>query len=90
MTEFDYIGQNKAEDACENGIKIGEVPISRESKGSWSELYYFNGQIISVLFFDPSNCEIFEGILVTDENELSKHTNDIDETLLKLKELRKE
>lgn len=73
------VGENKAYEAAENGIKIGEVPMSRETKGSWSELYYYKNQIISVIFYDPQSCYISDGELVQEDN-LSLYTNDIEET----------
>ena len=73
------VGENKAYEAAENGIKIGEVPMSRETKGSWSELYYYNNQIISVIFYDPQSGYISDGELVQEDN-LSLYTNDIEET----------
>ncbi len=73
------VGEKKAYEAAENGIKLGEVPMSKETKGSWSELYYYNNELISVIFYDPQSCYISDGELVTEET-MHLYTDDIEST----------
>ena len=82
------IGENKAYEAAENGIKIGEVPMSKETKGSWSELYYFDKKLISVIFYDPQSFYISGGEIVNESN-MHLYTDDIEKTkyILKTKNL---
>jgi hypothetical protein len=80
------VGENYAYEAADKGTKIGELPPSKETKDSWSELYFYENKIISVIFYDTSSCYIADGELV-DENDIAKYTNDLASTISVLSKL---
>jgi hypothetical protein len=77
------VGENYASDAADNGVKLGEVPMSKETKGSWSELYYYEEKLISVIFYDPQSCYIADGEHIKEE-DISLYTDDMENALLLL------
>ena len=81
------ISENKASKVADNGVLIGTVEPTRESKGAWSELYYYEGELINVVYSDPNDAWIVLGEKV-EENEIEKYVDDYDEALLKLKEIK--
>lgn len=40
----------------DNGTLLGEMQPTKDSKGSWSELFYYNGKLISILYADTQDC----------------------------------
>ncbi len=82
------VGEKRASEAADYGVNLGMVGASRESKGAWSELFYHKGELISVMLFDHSNCEVIDGELI-EESEMGKHVSDLEkakELLAKEKE----
>lgn len=80
-----FVGESLATEACNNGILLGSLPPSRESKGSWSELFYYKEKLISVMYEDTVNCWILDGYLI-DESEISLHVTDLDAAIITLNE----
>ena len=80
-----YIGDIAAGTVAIKGIKIGEVKNSTSSKGAWSVLYYYKNRIISIIYSYIGSSLISDG-LVVDESEIKLHTDNIEQTLILLKE----
>lgn len=68
-------GEKFAYDAADKGVKLGETKPSKETKGSWYEVYHYQKQIVAVIFYDIQNCYIADGEFIT-ENDLYKYTDD--------------
>lgn len=68
-----------------NGILLGELPATRESKGSWSELYLYENQLCSVCYSDMVDCWIIFGEVI-DKTDLNKYVSDVDNAIKLLKE----
>lgn len=73
-------GEQLACKAADNGIKLGETKPSRETKGSWYEVYYYQNQIIAVIFYDTQNCYIADGEFITKE-QLDQYTEDPEQAI---------
>lgn len=81
------VGENRAYLAAAQGVKLGETRPSKETKGSWFEVYFHKNEIIAVIFFDTQNCYIADGEII-DESELKMYTEDPEEAIAKLLSLR--
>lgn len=81
------ISENKASKVADKGILIGTLKPTRESKGTWSELYYYEGELISVVYSDPNDAWIVLGEKV-EESEIEKYVDNYEKALLKLKEIK--
>lgn len=71
--------------AMENGFKIGEVPASKETKGSFSEVFCFENKFFSCVFdgYQDANFCVAEEILFS---ELKSYVVDIDESISIIKQ----
>ncbi len=68
-------GEKLAYEAADKGVKLGETKPSKATKGSWYEVYHYQGQIVAVIFYDTQNCYIADGEFIT-ETDLDKYTDD--------------
>lgn len=48
-----HIDQNEARKAALKGLQVGQTEPSRETKGTWWEVYLFDGRLIACVL-DPS------------------------------------
>ncbi len=81
------ISESEASRVADNGVLIGTVEPTRDSKGAWSELYYYKGELISVVYSDPNDAWIVLGEKV-EESEIEKYVDNYEKALLKLKEIK--
>jgi hypothetical protein len=72
-----------------NGILIGTVEPSRESKGSWSQLFFYEGKLYNILFSDPVDAWIVLGEEI-DESDIAVNTDTPEKTLEKYNDLKNE
>lgn len=79
-------GESLAYKAADKGVKLGETKPSRETKGSWYEVYYYEEKIIAVIFFDLQNCYIADGEFIEKE-ELAQYTEDTEKAFSILESL---
>ena len=71
----------------ENGALIGSLSPSKESKGAWSEVYFYDGKLYSVWIADTIDCWTV-GAEEFDEEKLQTHVDDYEKAVVKLSELR--
>ena len=71
------------------GILIGTVEPNRESKGSWSQLFFYNDKLYSVIYSDPVDAWVVcaEEVL---RDDISQYTNSPEETIKILNEINSE
>ena len=66
--------------ARKNGVKLGETQPCRETKYSWWEVFYYNGEIIACVMDDENGVVCAE---YTKESEIVNYLGD-DEAALKI------
>ncbi len=83
------ISETFASKVSDNGILIGTVEPSRESKGSWSQLFFYNNKIYNIVLSDPVDAWIVLGEEV-DEEDIAVNTDTPEKTLELYKKLKNE
>lgn len=46
----EYVSEDVAQRAAENGAEVGRTEPSRETKGSWWQVYAIDGELIACVF----------------------------------------
>lgn len=77
------VGENYAGIVVDKGICVGHVSPSRESKGAWSELYWYDDELISVIFSDPVDAWIVDGEKINIK-DIARYTETKEDTENKL------
>lgn len=77
------IDEAAASQAEDKGILIGTLEPKRESKGAWSQVFFYNGELFSIIYSDPVDAWIVAGEKI-EKSELAKYVDNHEETLLKL------
>lgn len=79
-----YCGEDEATFAAINGIKIGETQPCKESKGSWWEVFYVDGNITATV---NTNLGISCGEIIN-EDELCLYVDDFEDASINLENLK--
>lgn len=83
------ISETFAGKVSDNGVLIGTVEPSRESKGSWSQLFFYNNKIYNIVLSDPVDAWIVLCEEV-DEEDIAVNTDTPEKTLELYKKLKNE
>jgi hypothetical protein len=83
------ISETFAGKVADNGIHIGTIEPTRESKGAWSQLFFYEGKLYNILFSDPVDAWIVLGEEI-DESDIAVNTDTPEKTLEKYNDLKNE
>lgn len=74
------ISETFAGKVTDYGTHIGTVEPTRESKGSWSQLFFYEGNLYNIVFSDPVDAWIVLGEEI-DEADITVNTDTPEKTL---------
>lgn len=76
----DFITDKLANEVSDKGIHIGTIEPTRESKGAWSQLFYYQNKLYNIVYSDPVDAWVVFGQEI-EEKDISKNTDTPEKTL---------
>jgi hypothetical protein len=74
------VTEHYASKASDNGILLGGLQPSRESKGAWSEVYLYENKLVEVIYSDPVDAWVVAGNII-EKKDLIKSVLDVKDAL---------
>jgi hypothetical protein len=80
------ISENEASNIANKGTLIGESSPSRETKGSFWQVYLYEGELYAIGIGDVNDCWVFGGEKITRE-QIDQYVDDTVDAIFKLDQL---
>lgn len=81
-----YVGESVAKEWHDNGLKVAFSEPSRETKGSWWEVYLYQDRLIACVMYDSSYVSCGEEISKAEIEAYATEFTELGEVFIKARE----